>query len=107
MPFVRASLVSRLKFFLQVKPSRSCLHHVDQNRNPVQVTEADGKPVHFAKLPALFAGSGWRFYDWPIERGKKWTFATQGYTRGELQNVRVTSSVVAHEPVKTKAGAYP
>lgn len=83
-----------------------CLLHYNPNLVPLNATEADGTPVHFAKLPSLLVGPGWRYYDWPLEPGKTWSFSTQGYTRGQLQNVEVASAIKAFEEVKTKAGTF-
>lgn len=89
------------------KDCPTCLMHWDTTRSTaIKATEPDGTtPVNFTKF-TTFAGSGWKWYDWPLELGKTWRLAGQSYSRGNLNNYTIDFIVKDYEEIKTKAGAF-
>ena len=70
------------------------------------ITYADGKPLDVTTVQGAFFGPGWRFYDWPLEIKKKWSFSGDGYFRAQSQRYDVDAVVKSYEEVKTKAGTF-
>lgn len=71
-----------------------------------EITDADGKPVDVTKVRGAFFGPSWKFYDWPLEVKKKWSFSADGYFRAQSQRYDIDANVKAYEQVKTKAGTF-
>ena len=51
-------------------------------------------------------GPDWKFWSFPLETNKKWSFTAQGFFNNRLYKYTVNIAVEAYEDVKTKAGSF-
>jgi hypothetical protein len=84
----------------------ACVVHYDRNLAIRKVTDADGKPVEAARLDFLALGPDWKFYAFPLDVKKTWSFSAEGLLRGKPQRFDVAVAVPALEDVSTKAGPF-
>jgi hypothetical protein len=84
----------------------ACVVHYDRNLAIRKVTDADGKPVEAARLDFLALGPDWKFYAFPLDVKKTWTFSAEGLLRGRPHRFEVAVAVTALEDVTTKAGTF-
>jgi hypothetical protein len=84
----------------------ACVVHYDRNLAIRKVTDAAGKSVEAAKIDFLALGPEWKFYAFPLEVKKTWSFSAEGLIRGKPQRYDVSVVVAALEEVQTKAGSF-
>lgn len=84
----------------------TCMVHFDRNLAIRKVTDAAGQPVEAAKIDFLALGPDWKFYAFPLDVKKTWTFSAEGLLRGKPQRYDVSVVVAALEDVPTKAGTF-
>jgi hypothetical protein len=84
----------------------ACLVHYDRNLAIRKVTDPAGKPVEAAKIDFLALGPEWKFYAFPLQVKKTWSFSAEGLLRGKPQRFDVSVVVAALEDVETKAGRF-
>ncbi len=84
----------------------ACVVHYDRNLVIRKVTDTEGKPVEAARLDFLALGPDWKFYAFPLDVKKTWTFSAEGLLRGKPQRFDVAVAVTALEDVATKAGPF-
>jgi hypothetical protein len=84
----------------------ACLVHYDRNLAIRKVTDPAGKPVEAAKIDFLALGPDWKFYAFPLQVKKTWTFSAEALLRGKPQRFDVSVVVAALEDVQTKAGSF-
>src|SRR5438093_1468268 len=86
---------------------RTCLVLLDKDFQPVDVTDASGKPLDPNTKRGLPLGKDWRFFDWPLQTGKTWTASGYIMSRGGATfPASIDIRVKAYEDVKTKAGTF-
>ena len=84
----------------------TCVVHYDRNLTIRKVTDPAGKPVEAAKIDFLALGPEWKFYVFPLEVKKTWSFSAEGLIRGKPQRSDVNVAGAALEDVQTKAGSF-
>jgi hypothetical protein len=90
-----------------VRDCPACVVHFDKQFGfSGTISDGNGKPVDVTRVQGAFVGPNWKFYDFPLETGKSWSFSAQGFFRGQPQRYDVTITVKSHEDVKTKAGTF-
>ena len=67
----------------------ACVVHYDRNLAIRKVTDTEGKPVEAARLDFLALGPDWKFYAFPLDVKKAWTFSAEGLLRGKPQRFDV------------------
>jgi hypothetical protein len=72
-------------------------YHSNSNGTTVKI---EGEPAQVA--PVAFLANGWRWLDFPLFVGKKWTFQTQDQTNSFTIDVKVEKLT----DIKTKAGTF-
>jgi hypothetical protein len=84
----------------------TCMVHYDRNLAIRKVTDPAGQPVEAAKIDFLALGPDWKFYAFPLEVKKTWSFSAEALIRGRPQRFDVSVLVTALEDVQTKAGTF-
>ncbi len=83
-----------------------CLYYFDKNLNIVSIEQVDGKPMDVMVMRSLRVGSDWKYWDFPLQVGKKWSFSAPAFSRGSPIVYDHAISVEAFEDVVTKAGTF-
>jgi len=83
----------------------TCLQYYDKNLALVKVTRADGTALDTA-VGFVPVGSEWKFFEFPLEVGKKWNFSADGLVRNNVNHYNFVNTVEAYEDVTTKAGTF-
>ena len=72
----------------------------------IEATTADGKPLDPTQIRGVFIGSGWRFWDFPLQVGKEWRAGGTQFFRGSPSQLTADFRVYSIEDVKTPAGVF-
>jgi hypothetical protein len=84
----------------------TCVVHYDRNLAIRKVTDPAGQPVEAAKIDFLALGPDWKFYAFPLEVKKTWSFSAEALVRGKPRRFDVSVLVSALEDVRTQAGSF-
>ena len=84
----------------------TCLVHYHRNLAIRKGTDPAGKAGEAAKIDFLALGPEWKFYAFPLQVKKTWSFSAEGLLRGKPQRFDVSVVVAALEDVETKAGRF-
>jgi hypothetical protein len=84
----------------------SCLVYFDKNLNSMRVTTHNGEPIDPTDRRHNYLGPAWKWFDWPLEKGKSWGFSDRVFIQQTAQSVRVRIKVLRYEDVKTIGGTF-
>jgi hypothetical protein len=84
----------------------ACLFHVDKNLVILKIVQADGTAPDSAAIGFVPVGSDWKFLEFPLAAGKKWSFGAKGLFRNTVNHYDIVNTVLAYEDVTTKAGTF-
>jgi len=83
-----------------------CLSLYDTQLTLLKLTRPDGSDVDVMRGGFVPLGSDWKFYDFPLEVKKRWSFATTGFWYGRTGGYEADNWVLAYEDVSTPAGTF-
>ena len=83
-----------------------CLLHVDKNLYILKLEGPDEQAVDSLAVGFVPVGRQWRYWEFPLEVGKKWTFGADGLVQNNINHYDVAIVVEAYEDIATRAGTF-
>jgi hypothetical protein len=84
----------------------TCLAYYDKNLVLLKIEQESGELADTATLGFVPLGPNFKFWDFPLTVGKKWSFSGPGLFRNNRSDYSYAITVEAYEDVTTKAGMF-
>jgi len=92
--------------FLGYPNCPTCLVHYDKNLILLKIDQENGQPADTGTLGFVPLGPEFKFFDFPLTVGKKWSFSARGLFQNNVVGWSFVNTLEGHEDVTTKAGTF-